>query len=135
MPSGHFLTLEVFDGAGGAISKVPTALAATSTATVLPSGPGKEQRQRERLKLHLRAHIRPVYSEQRWLEEVINTVNFNRNGLRFYTPLNHYCVGMILFVTVPYSSAAPLWKECLAEVVRKDDLPIGAQAVAVRFLS
>jgi hypothetical protein len=117
------------------MSKVPTALAATSTATLLASEPGMERRQRERLQLCLRAHVRPVYSEHEQLEEVINTVNFNRHGLRFYTLLNHYYVGMILLVTVPYSAAAPIWKEYLAEVVRADDLPIGSQAVAVRFLT
>jgi hypothetical protein len=112
--------------------RVPTA---SAEAVTLPcSNPWKERRQRERLELCLPAYIRPVYSEQERLESVTSTLDFNRNVLRFFTLLNHYYLGMILYVTFPYSSVIPAWKGYLAEIVRIDCLSNGSQAVAVRFL-
>jgi hypothetical protein len=114
------------------MSNVPTASAAP--VGFLSSQPSKERRQRERLRLCLRAHIRPVDSEQEHLEEVTGTLDFSRNGLCFSTKLRHYCVGMALLVMVPYSPVAAILKKYQAEVVRIDSRPDGSQLVAVQFL-
>ena len=68
-------------------------------------------------------------------EEVTNTMNFSRTGLCFTTLLTHYCEGMLVTVTVPYSSAVQVRKNYLGKIVRLDHLSNGCMAVAVQFLS
>ena len=110
-------------------------IASTGQAVVFgPSSPG-ERRQRGRLALSLPVHVQPLSPEQKQLEEVSKTLNFNRKGLYFATALNHYYVGMGLVVTIPYFSVAARRRKYLGEVVRVEHLADGRQGVVVAFLS
>ena len=98
------------------------------------SYPSKDRRQRERLQLFLPVHLKPIDSNDPLEEEVTNTMNFSRTGLCFTTLLTHYCEGMLVTVTVPYSSAVQVRKNYLGKIVRLDHLSNGCMAVAVQFL-
>jgi hypothetical protein len=99
------------------------------------SHPSKDRRQRERLQLFLPVHLKPIDSNDPLEEEVTNTMNFSRTGLCFTTLLTHYYEGMLVAVTVPYSSTALASKNYRGKIVRLDHLSNGCMAVAVQFLS
>jgi hypothetical protein len=92
-----------------------------------------ERRGRERLKLQLPLHIKHILPEK--VEDVVHTIDLNRNGVCFVSFIHRYEVGKVVIVTLPYSPVATTRLKCLGEVVRIDRLPNGAQAVALKFLS
>ena len=95
-------------------------------------------RSERRRKLRVR-FSRPVHvcSEAKYgqVEEVQATLNVSRDGLYFTTSLQHYCAGMLLKVTFPYSPVDPIKLEEIGEVVRVERLTDGRMGIAIKFFS
>ncbi len=90
------------------------------------------RRGRERLKLQLPLHIKHILPAK--VEDVVHTIDFNRDGVCFISLAHRYEMGRVVIVTLPYSPEATTRIKCLGEVVRIERLPSGAQAVALKFL-
>lgn len=102
--------------------------------TTVPAWPRESPRRyRERLKIQVPVLVWPVYPAYKGLEEVTRTIDFSRNGVCFVGLLDHYKVGLMLFVTSPFYGTPG--RKLLGQVVRIERLPNGAHSVAVEFLS
>lgn len=105
---------------------------ASQKGLLTPAPSLSERRGRERLKLQLPLHVKhmlPVTAE-----DVVHTIDFNRNGVCFISLVDRYEMGTVVVVTLPYSPEATTRVKCLGEVVRIERLSSGAQAVALKFL-
>jgi hypothetical protein len=100
---------------------------------LIPTPSIGERRERERLRLQLPLHIKHMLPLT--AEDVVHTIDFNRNGACFISLAHRYETGTVVIVTLPYSPEATTRIKCLGEVVRIERLPSGAQAVALKFLS
>lgn len=95
----------------------------------------QDRRRIQRLEVSLPARIRSFDPEQRQLEEVRPTTNFNRAGFYFTSQLAHYSLGMEVLLALPYSPHAPVHREYVGKVVRLDSLSDGFRGVAVQIVS
>ncbi len=101
---------------------------------VITESAWQDRRRIQRLQVSLHARIRSFGPEQRQLEEVQPTTNFNRAGFYFTTRLAHYSLGMQVLLALPYSPYAPVEKEYIGRVVRLEPLSDGLQGVAVQIV-
>jgi hypothetical protein len=93
----------------------------------------KERRKATREKSSMPARVRT--SNPPYEDEVRTSVNRSDQGIYFTTWNEHYCVGMSLGITVPYSSAIELnSSEREAEVVRIEKLTDGRLGIAANML-
>jgi hypothetical protein len=94
----------------------------------------KDRRKATREKSSMPARVRT--SNPAHEDEVRTSVNRSDQGIYFTTWNEHYCVGMSLGITFPYSSAIELYSsERKAEVVRIEKLTDGRLGIAVKMLS
>lgn len=93
-----------------------------------------DRRHAGRLAVSLPAHIHPFDPGHRNKEEVRRTLDFNRSGLYFITPLEHYYAGMRVLLIFPYSSVAPMKRQFLGKVVRVEQITSHWRGVAVQFI-
>ena len=101
---------------------------------VVTEGAWQDRRRLRRLQVSLHARIRSFGPEQKQLEEVRPTTDFNRAGFYFTTQLAHYSLGMKVVLALPYSPHAQVEREYIGRVVRLEPLCDGLQGVAVQIL-
>jgi len=85
-----------------------------------------------RLRLQLPLHIKHILPAK--VEDVVHTIEFNRDGACFISLAHRYEMGRVVIVTLPYTPEATTRVKCLGEVVRIERLPSGAQAVSLKVL-
>jgi hypothetical protein len=113
---------------------------ATTTPVFSPSEMLRDQatsadgRRRKRIAVSLPLHVRPFDSRFAEIEDVGEVVNFTRDGLLFVTCMPHYFMGMRLIITFPFGDNISAHRRFLGVVVRQEERPKGASAIAVRFL-
>ena len=95
-----------------------------------------EKRSNPRAKLARKLRIRPSDFYADTFEEITTSVNVSKRGVYFHTQLNHYQVGMNLFVTYPFTSVDdPVKSEYFGEIVRIDRLSDGKYGIALYLRS
>jgi hypothetical protein len=78
--------------------------------------------------------VRPSDPRDEHFEDLAVSVNASKEGIYFTSRRKSYYKGMGVFVTFPFSSPHdPMNCECVAEVVRVEDLPNGKSGVAVHL--
>lgn len=113
---------------------------ATTSSLVAPSETLQEPeaasdgRKRRRIAVSLPLHVRPFDSRFAEIEDVGEVVNFTRDGLLFVTCMPHYFMGMRIIVTFPFGDNVSARRRFLGVIVRQEERPRGATAIAVRFL-
>jgi hypothetical protein len=107
-------------------------LALADTRTVNSDNRSGERRNVGRCQLRLPIRVRTKNASQQE-QEITNTVNVSRTGLRFITT-KAYAPGLELLIVYPYwATQDPFNREYAARVIRIDSLPDGTQDVAVQF--
>ena len=93
-----------------------------------------EKRRSRRAKIAKPLRVRPSEPRDEHFEDLPLSVNASKEGIYFQTRRTNYYMGMLLFVTFPFSSANdPLNCEYVAEVVRVETLANGRFGVAVHL--
>jgi hypothetical protein len=96
---------------------------------------GAEKRINPRAKLSRMSRVRPSEGDADPFEELPISTNVSKRGIYFHTNLEHYRVGMRLFVTYPFTFVDdPMKSEYLAEVFRVERLADTRFGVAIRLL-
>ena len=94
-----------------------------------------DRRHVRRVKLHQPIKVRPASPKDGEIEDIIQTENASQQGIYFLTKLQHYVVGMRVYVTLPYSFPAnPKSREYLGQVLRVESREGEKRGVAVQFL-
>ena len=94
-----------------------------------------ERRSSRRCKITQLMRIRPSDPERDHFDDIRGTLSMSRTGVYFHSSEEAYQVGMRLFVTMPYSKEpTSMYREYLAEVVRRDTLPNGLFGIGFKIL-
>lgn len=87
-----------FNGGAPAFIGKPLAEMANGTATK-----PQERRKHRRTCIRLSVRVRPANSQDGYFEEILETVNSSRGGLKFITTSGRFYPGMRILTTFPYS--------------------------------
>src|ERR1700751_3086200 len=94
-----------------------------------------ERRGSRRCKITQLMRIRPSDPERDPFDDIRGTLSVSGSGVYFQSSVSTYEVGMLLYVTMPYSKEpASMNHEYLAEVLRRDPLPNGLFGVGFKIL-